>query len=265
MKYSHIVTALLMLGNSMAATLVFNRETATLLDGTQNQLKYTPPIAVATDPLTYVSSGSNDSGNYKGSNSSIALQLSNIKQTTGTNKQAIAFFDTSGASYQNLYGFAYEYQNTTLKIHVGGFNEVWKTITINDFQSDSKLSLFYNFTTATTINPFYYAVDGGNIVDPNIAYSSAFRFSNTYLSSVTLGDRNSSGNGTWASNNTSGGNIGVIDKGTFTLDYINGYSGNLSNEEMQTLAAQAIPEPASSALVGFGFVAMLMRRRRKHA
>jgi len=264
MKLTHIISALALVSNSMAATLVFSHDTTTILDGKQDQQTVLPPAKTTNESV--VAAGNTG-------NSAIALQISGIKQTSGSNKQAIAFFDVVGGgyNYDNLYGFAYELKGTSLTIYTGGFNQAgsygqqWDAFTISNFSENSTLSLFYNYSSSNTVKTFHYAVDGGSIINSNSSYTGGFKFSSTYVDKITLGDLNTtSGDGTWASNG-GGGTIGAIDKGEFTFDYINGYYGNLTDSEMQNLAMQAIPEPASSAFIGFGFAAMLLRRRRKQA
>lgn len=248
-----------------AATLVIDqgKVDSTLISSATQTI--TAPAAGAAG--TYVSIGSNTSGTTLGRDSSIALGISNIAQSANaSDKQGMAFFNVGGTSYTNLFGFAYNYTGTTLTLYAGGFNEGWKSFVINDFSSTSSLSFFFDYKTAAgATKGFFYSVDGGSVQDTGMAFGGSFRFGNTYVSQVMLGNRDASGNGTWASNNTIGGNIGTIVRGDFTLNFLQGYDQNLTLEEKQKLADRMVPEASTAAMALFGLCGLMLRRRRRHA
>ncbi len=249
-----------------AATLVIDQgkvDSSSISSATQT---ITAPTAGATG--TYVSIGSSTSGATMGRDSSIALGISNIAQSANaTDKQGMAFFNVGGSnSYTNLFGFAYNYTGTTLTLYAGGFSEGWKSFAINDFSSTSSLTFFFDYKTAVgATKGFFYSVDGGEVQNTGMTFSGSFRFGNTYVSQIMLGNRDASGNGTWASNNTSGGNIGTIVRGNFTLDFLKGYDQNLTLAEKQKLADKPVPEASTAALALFGLSGLMLRRRRRQA
>lgn len=204
-----------------------------------------------------------------GRDSSIALGISNIAQSANlSDKQGMAFFNVGGTNYTNLFGFAYNYTGTTLTLYAGGFNEGWQSFAINGFSSTSTLTFFFDFKTAMgATKGFFYSVDGGEVQNTGMTFSSSFRFGNCYVSQVMLGNRDASGNGTWASNNANGGPINAIVQGNFTLDFLKGYDQNLALQEKQDLAATmaVIPEPSSMAMALFGLSGLMLRRRRRQA
>ena len=252
--------------SSEAATLVVDQgkiDSSSISGATQT---VTPPTPSGTG--TYISIGSTPGSSYPGRDSSIALGISGIAQSANAaDKQGLAFFNVGGGSvYTNLFGFAYNYTGTTLTLYAGGFSEGWKSCVINDFSADSSLSFFFDFRAATgATKSFFYAVNGGDVQDTGMTFSSGFRFSNEYMTQIMVGNRDASGNGTWASNNTSGGNIGTIVQGDFTLHFLKGYDANLTLEEKQKLAHTLVPEPATTSLALLGVSGLLFLRRRTHA